>query len=54
MKDFTALTGKSDLYKKNVTSTNILDVIQDKYDSMQDITMSDHKPVYSYFTLNFA
>ena len=42
------------LYKKNVTSTNILDVIQDKYDSMQDITMSDHKPVYSYFTLNFA
>ena len=42
------------LYKKNDTCTNILDVIQDKYDSMQDITMSDHKPVYSYFTLNFA
>ena len=42
------------LYRKNDTCTNILDVIQDKYDSMQDITMSDHKPVYSYFTLNFA
>ena len=42
------------LYRKNDTCTNILDVIQDKYDSMQDITMRDHKPVYSYFTLNFA
>ena len=42
------------LYRKNDTCTNILDVIQDKYDSMQNITMSDHKPVYSYFTLNFA
>ena len=42
------------LFKKNETCTNILDVVQEKYDSMQNITMSDHKPVYSYFTLNFA
>ena len=42
------------LYKKNDTRINILDVIQDKYDSMHEITMSDHKPVYAYFTLNFA
>ena len=42
------------LYKKNDTCTNILDVRQDKYDSMHEIKMSDHKPVYSYFTLNFA
>ena len=42
------------LYKKNETCKNILDVRQDKYDSMQDIIMSDHKPVYSYFTLSFA
>ena len=42
------------LYKKNDTNRNILDVHQDKYDSMPDIIMSDHKPVYSYFTLNFA
>ena len=42
------------LYKKNDTCTNVVDVVQDKYDSMQDIIMSDHKPVYSYFTLSFA
>ena len=42
------------LYRKNDTCTNILDVNQDKYDSMHEITMSDHKPVYSYFSLNFA
>lgn len=42
------------LYRKNDTCKNILDVKQDKYDSMHEITMSDHKPVYSYFTLNFA
>ena len=42
------------LFKKNETCINILDVKQDKYDSMQNIIMSDHKPVYSYFTLNFA
>ena len=42
------------LYKKNDTDRNILDVHQDRYDSMQNIIMSDHKPVYSYFTLNFA
>ena len=41
------------LYKKNETGNNILDVKQDKYDSMHYIEMSDHKPVYSYFTLSF-
>ena len=41
------------LYKKNETGNNILDVKQDKYDSMHHIEMSDHKPVYSYFTLSF-
>ena len=38
------------LYKTNKSD---LDVTQDKYDSMHHIEMSDHKPVYSYFTLNF-
>ena len=42
------------LFKKNETSINILDVHQDKYDSMPDIIMSDHKPVFSYFTLKFV
>ena len=42
------------LYKKNETCRNIIDIKQEKYDSMHDITMSDHKPVYSYFTLNFV
>jgi len=41
------------LYKKNETRINKLVVTQDKYDSMHNITMSDHKPVYSYFTLCF-
>lgn len=41
------------LYKKNITERNYLDVKQDKYDSMHNIEMSDHKPVFSYFTLNF-
>ena len=41
------------LYKKNETGNNNLDVQQDKYDSMHYIQMSDHKPVYSYFTLKF-
>ena len=41
------------LYKKNETCKNVLDIKQDKYNSMQEIIMSDHKPVYSYFTLNF-
>ena len=40
------------LFKKNDSS--ILDVQQDKYDSMQHILMSDHKPVFSYFTLKFV
>ena len=42
------------LYKKNETCKNVLDIKQDKYMSMQEILMSDHKPVYSYFTLNFT
>lgn len=41
------------LYKKNTTNKNIIDVIQNKYDSMQEIIMSDHKPLYSYFTLMY-
>jgi len=41
------------LYKKNETGNNVLDVKQEKYDSMHYIEMSDHKPVYSYFTLSF-
>ena len=41
------------LYKKKEVSKNYLDVKQDKYDSMHNIEMSDHKPVYSYFTLSF-
>ena len=42
------------LYKKKETgNNNTLNVKQDKYDSMHNIEMSDHKPVYSYFTLNF-
>lgn len=41
------------LYKiKDINNTN-LKVIQDKYDSMHYIEMSDHKPVYSYFILDF-
>ena len=31
----------------------LLDAIQEKYDSMHDIEMSDHKPVFSYFILKF-
>ena len=42
------------LYKINENRTNIKNVIQNKYDSMQEIIMSDHKPVYSYFTINFS
>ena len=41
------------LYKKNQTCKNVLDVKQEIYNSMQDIIMSDHKPVYSYFSLKF-
>ena len=42
------------LYKiKEIANNNALNVKQDKYDSMHNIEMSDHKPVYSYFTLNF-
>ena len=39
------------LYKIKVT--NNLEIIQEKYDSMHHIEMSDHKPVFSYFSLNF-
>ena len=41
------------LYKINKSRNNILEVNQDKYDSMFNIEMSDHKPVYSYFTISF-
>ena len=41
------------LYKINKSRDNFLEVKQDKYDSMFDIKMSDHKPVYSYFTISF-
>jgi len=41
------------LYKINRKRKNILEVKQDKYDSMFNIEMSDHKPVYSYFTISF-
>ena len=41
------------LYKKNQTCKNVLDVKQEIYNSMHDIIMSDHKPVYSYFSLKF-
>jgi hypothetical protein len=41
------------LYKIKQTNNYYLDATQDKYDSMHHIEMSDHKPVYSYFTLNF-
>ena len=41
------------LFKNKQISKKYLEVKQDKYDSMHNIEMSDHKPVYSYFTLNF-
>ena len=40
------------LYTKRETCFGILDVEQIEYDSMQNIIMSDHKPVYSYFNLS--
>ncbi len=42
------------LYKKNDIPSNYIDIKQDKYDSMPEILMSDHKPVYSYFTINYS
>ena len=42
------------LYKKKEENNNSLSIKQEKYDSMHDIEMSDHKPVFSYFTLKFS
>ena len=42
------------LYKIKEKESSLLDVKQEKYDSMHDIEMSDHKPVFSYFTLKFS
>ena len=41
------------LYKKKEENNNSLSIKQEKYDSMHDIEMSDHKPVFSYFELKF-
>jgi hypothetical protein len=41
------------LYKKKEVDSNSLIIKQEKYDSMHDIEMSDHKPVFSYFELKF-
>ena len=41
------------LYKKKVDSNSLI-IKQEKYDSMHDIEMSDHKPVFSYFELKFS
>ena len=40
------------LYIKRETSFNVFDVEQKEYNSMQNVLMSDHKPVYSYFYLS--
>ena len=40
------------LYLKQETRFGILDVQQIEYNSMQNIIMSDHKPVYSYFNIS--
>jgi len=42
------------LYKKKEVDSNSLTIKQEKYDSMHDIEMSDHKPVFSYFELKFS
>jgi len=39
------------LFLKKSTIKNVFDVNLKKYDSMQNINMSDHKPVYAYFEL---
>ncbi len=39
------------LFLKKNTIKNVFDVSLKKYDSMQNIIMSDHKPVYAYFEL---
>ena len=41
------------LFIKRTTIFSVLDVELIEYNSMQDILMSDHKPVYSYFNLTF-
>lgn len=39
-------------YRKNISSNkNIIDITQERYDSMQNIKMSDHKPLFSYFNI---
>ena len=42
------------LYKKKSEDSESLSIKQEKYDSMHDIEMSDHKPVFSYFELKFS
>ena len=42
------------LYKKKEENNNSFSIKQEKYDSMHDIEMSDHKPVFSYFELKFS
>ena len=42
------------LYKKKEENNNSLSIKQEKYDSMHDIEMSDHKPGFSYFELKFS
>ena len=42
------------LYKKKEEDSNSLTIKQEKYDSMHDIEMSDHKPVFAYFELTFS
>ena len=39
------------LYIKRETSFNVFDVEQKEYNSMQNVLMSDHRPVYSYFNI---
>ena len=41
------------LFTKRTTNFSVLDVQLIEYNSMQNIIMSDHKPVYSYFNLTF-
>ena len=39
------------LYLKRQTCLSISDIVQTEYNSMQNVLMSDHKPVYSYFDI---
>jgi inositol-1,4,5-trisphosphate 5-phosphatase len=40
------------LFTKRTTNFSVLDVQLIEYNSMQNIIMSDHKPVYSYFNIS--